>query len=624
MKQSNRRDFLRLAGVSLVTPYVLTHADAAGAVTSTHAHTMNRFAINADNPPENVFGLSVASGDPAPTGVILWTRVNPEVWSADRQLAFEVAQDEQFQQVVTQGVVQGADFGPERDHTVKIDLDGQLAPNQSYFYRFIYNETASRTGRCRTLPAEGEAVERVRFGVLTCQDYTNGYYGALAQLAQEEIDFVIHLGDFIYESSADPRFQRLPFPDRAVVLPSGQSVAFDLNDYRAIYRTYRSDRFFQMALEQHTWIVIWDDHETANDSYWDTDRDTLGAPDHPYTKDAQFGNDPARLRQLKLDSQRAWVEYVPARVQQNESAPRPWEFLQIYRRFAFGNLLDLFMTDERTYRSPHPCGEGTFGERYASGGCAAQDDPNRTLLGTEQRSWLLNGLKGSQALWKVWGNEVYQGALRVGNNDNADLYLNLDAWDGYEFERDLIMKELKSAGVRNLVLLTGDLHSYIASYLKIDYTRPRNSTQSNLVGVEFMTPAVTSANFSEIIANALNNFNEPEEQAIRRIGLRSEELVQDRQFVQEQLSAQRDPEEATTNPLDSRSALEFLVRLTNPHVKFFNSEDWGYSTIEFNRTHCEWTAYSVDKSKNSADASRKTLKRYRVPVNRVRLEEVRG
>ncbi|MEM8534501.1 MAG: alkaline phosphatase D family protein, partial [Chloroflexota bacterium] len=397
MKPMNRRTFLRVAGLSLLTPYVLTHSQATvAAQTASNALLGERwFAVNPAQEPERVFSLSVASGDPSPSGVVLWTRVNPEVWAADRPLAFEVAEDDQFQQIVASGLINGADFGPERDHTVLIDLDGNLGANQRYHYRFIYNETASRTGRCRTLPAANEDIERVRFAVLTCQDYTNGYYGAFAHLAQEEIDFVIHLGDFIYESAADPRFQRLPFPDRAVVLPSGEQVAFDLNDYRSLYQTYRSDPFFQAALEQHTWIIIWDDHETANDCYWDEERDTLGAPDHPFTTDPQFGNDPARLNQLKFDAQRAWAEYVPARVRINENATRPQDYLQIYRQFAFGSLVDLFMTDERTYRSAPPCGTGDVGERYASPGCEAQFDPERTMLGQAQRDWLVAGMKDS-------------------------------------------------------------------------------------------------------------------------------------------------------------------------------------------------------------------------------------
>lgn len=575
MPRVDRRRFLRFAGASLLTPYALARGDAS-------AQPSLDPALQA----EAVFGLSVASGDPTPSGVVLWTRVNPEVWSARRVLTFEVALDEQFQQVALRGRVLGRNFGPDRDYTVRIDLDGRLAANQVYFYRFIYNQVASRTGRCRTLPAPGAPVEQVRFGVLTCQDYTNGYYGAFAHLAQEEIDFVLHLGDFIYESAADPRFQFLPFPDRAIVLPSGQTVAFGLDDYRFIYLTYRADPLLQAALERHTWIYTWDDHETANDCYWDYARNTLGAPDHPFTTDPQFGNDPALLTQLKLDAQRAWAEYVPTRVRINPEATHPHEYTRIYRSFAFGDLADLFMTDERTYRSSHPCGEGDVGERYASTGCAAQDDPSRSMLGVEQRDWLLASVPASQALWKVWGNPVMQGALKIGPTENTDLYVNLDAWDGYEYERSLIMSEFKRVGLRNLIVLTGDLHSYLAAYLKIDYARPLNSNQSNVVGVEFMTPAVTSANFKEILQN-LRPTDDPEEQAIRHIG--------------------------------PRALLERVVRVTNPHVVFFNSEDWGYAVVEFNRAYCEYTAYAIDKSQNSADAPKQLLRRLRVPIDQIKI-----
>ena len=366
------------------------------------------------------------------------------------------------------------------------------------------------------------------------------------------------------------------------MLPSGEQVAFDLNDYRSLYRTYRLAPFFQAALEQHTWIIIWDDHETANDCYWDEERDTLGAPDHPFTTDPQFGNDPARLNQLKFDAQRAWAEYVPARVRINENAIHPQDYLQIYRQFAFGSLVDLFMTDERTYRSAPPCGTGDFGERYASPGCEAQFDPERTMLGQEQRDWLIAGMKDSQALWKAWGNEVFQGAFKLGPVDD------LDAWDGYEQERVLIARELRDADVRNLVVLTGDLHSYMVSYLKVDYSKWWNFGRSNMVGVEFMTPSVTSANFKDIIENAALHMS-AEEQALQEVG--------------------------------TDSLIEDLVRVTNPHVKFFNSEYGGYATVEFHRHYCEHTTYDIGKSQNSANVAKRELHRLPVPVNRVLIKD---
>jgi alkaline phosphatase D len=568
MNNITRRGFLRLSGIGLVTPYILLS-------NSSSAHTYHSmFQIDPTQNAEDVFGLSIASGDPTPTGVILWTRVNPEAWTEGDNLAFEVALDPKFSQVVAQGMVASGDFGSERDYTVKVDLDGRLTPNRYFYYRFIYHQTASRTGRCRTLPQPAESLDRIKFAVLTCQDFANGYYGAFSHLSQEtDVDFVVHLGDFVYETAAT---SNTSYPDRLIILPSGAPVSFGLDDYRAIYRTYRSDSFMQRAMEHHTWINIWDDHETANDSYWDYERDTVGVPDHPFTNDAQYGNDPLRLRQLKLDSQRAWSEYIPARVTVNEGATHPHQFLQIYRKFQFGQLVELFMTDQRTYRSSHPCGEGQIGDRYASFGCDQQFNGDRTMLGKSQRNWLLEGVTGSSSLWKVWGNEVFQAPFRLTQTDRS-LYINLDAWDGYVSEREYLVRQFKRANVRNLVVLTGDLHTSIASYLKVNYAiDPLNLLQSNMVGVEFMTPAVTSANIKQLIGN-----------------------------------------------LDIAVDIsEVVVRLTNPHIRFFDGEYWGYSTVEFNGEYCEYTVFDIDKSQNNGNVRKRVLKRLRVPVNRVRINEV--
>jgi len=298
-------------------------------------------------------------------------------------------------------------------------------------------------------------------------------------------------------------------------------------------------------------------------------------PDHPLTNNPEFGNDSTRLRQLKLDSQRAWTEYVPARVKINNGATHPHQYLQIYRKFQFGNLLELFMTDQRTYRSSHPCGEETFGDRYASLGYSQQFDGNRTMLGRDQRDWLLQAVIGSNSLWKVWGNEVFQAPLRL-TQTTRSLYINLDAWDGYASERSFIVRQFKQADVRNLIVLTGDLHTALASYLKINYTiDPFNLLRANMVGVEFMTPAVTSSNLGQL-------FDIP------------------------------------SIPIDFS---EFAVRLTNPHIRFFNSAYWGYSTVEFNSQYCEYTVFDIDKSQNYGNVRKRVYKRLRVPVNNVRIVE---
>lgn len=584
----SRRAFLRKAGLGLLTPYILL-TDAEAHRTRWRATGNDAFAFNRFRPSTWTFPQSVASGDPTPSGVVLWTRINPGAHSPSSQLGFQVALDPSFRRMVTQGVIEASHITSAGDYTVRVDLDGRLSSNAVYYYRFIYNQTASRTGRCRTLPAPGEAIDSVRFAVVTCQDFTNGYYGAFSHIAIDpRIDFVVHLGDFIYDSVGDPRFQSLPYADRRLILPSRQPVVFDLQDYRALYRRYRSDPWLQMAMEYHTWVVTWDDHETANDCYWDYERDTLGAPDHPFQVDPTFGNDPARLRGLKLAAQQAWTEYLPTRALFDAGASHPHDALVIYQNMLFGDLVELFMTDERTYRTPHPCGETGIGGRNLARDCAQRRDPGATMLGATQRDWFVDGLVGSSAIWAAWGNEVFLGELTVGTPDRSQIFLSLDAWDGYVAERVALFEALRNGGRKNVVALTGDLHSYLASYLKIDYADPSNENADNVLGVEFMTPSVTSSNLKE----QFQVENPPEPGPGVRTGLAPQYL------------------------------LEGFVRAANPHVQFFNSQDFGYSTVEFTRAHCEYTAYAVDKTKDQFRPPRQTIRRIRVPRDEVRMQNL--
>lgn len=569
----DRRRFLSALGVAGGGLLVSWQAQAVSWVNLGQAPLDTR---NLRTDSARVFDLSVSSADPSETGVILWTHIAPTALRGGEPLYLQVALDANFQTLLLQAQVGANDINDQRDHTVKVDLDGQLPATASggpYFYRFIYDGTVSRTGRCRTLPATSAQRKRLKFGLLTCQDYTNGYYGALAHVARDEsIDYVLHLGDFIYETAGDPRFQSLPFADRTMVLPSGGLVALDLADYRFIYRTYRSDPNLQAVMERHTFVCVPDDHETANDSYWDYARDTLGAPDHPYTTDPKYGNSPALLRQLKLDSQRAWSEYVPARVGFDPQATHPFEALKVFRRFNFGGFLDLFMIESRTYRSPHPCGEGDALQRYLPLGCTAFNNGDRTLLGAEQRNWLIAGLTGSRATWKLMGNQTFLGRLAVTLAGAQLAPINVDAWDGFAAERRALTGALREAKVRNFLVATGDLHTHMASNIKHDYGNLNPLDVGNFVGAEFMTPSVTSSTLAEGIA--------------------------------------ADADEGTRILL-GRALAAPTVRLNNPHIQFFDSSRQGYSTLELTDNHAEWVSYVVDKNVNDPAASRKCISRQR-------------
>ncbi len=571
---TSRRQFLQTAGVGLLTPWVLSSATTS-APTNSHDTA-------------SVFSSSIASGDPSPTGVILWTRIDPAAFQPNVPLSFEVATDDAFSKVVVRGEIPAGGLGPNGDYTARVDLDGHLAAGRRYAYRFLYDGVTSRVGHCRTLPGPNAFVWRLRLGVITCQDYTNGYYGAFAHLAATDLDFVLHLGDFIYETAGDPRFQSLPYPDRTFALPSGARAASSLEDYRFLYRKYRSDPLLQKLLEQHTFITIWDDHETANDCYWDYARDTLGAPDHPFVVDHPNGGDPAQLRGLKLAAQQAWSEYVPARVTFNSQATHPFQALSIYRQFKFGRLMELFATDERTYRDEFPCG---VEKRNLAPGCPEQSNPQRSMLGDTQREWFLNGVTQSTSQWKVWANEVFLGQLKVGREDGLRLFATVDAWDGFEAERRQILTQVRDAGVRNFVALTGDLHTYMASLLKVDYSRRSNTLGSNVVGVEFMTPAITS---TTLIQRLINNLTRADKQTL---ALPNDAV---RQF----------------------NLLENLVRTANPHVHFFNSQEWGYSLVDFTPWDCTYSAYSVSTAVNNANAAQQLIRKIRVPVNQAKFVDV--
>lgn len=566
MKNINRRSFISYLAAAMVTPYVVTYS--SGRANASLVPPGAPLLLDS----ERVFPQSIASGDPTPSGVILWTRIAPSAYIATENLIVQVASDAQFTQLVFESFVPAAEISEASDYTVKLDLDTHLQAYKRYYYRFIYANTVSRTGRCRTAPPYGADVNGLKLALLTCQDYTNGYYGALDYVAKDDtIDYVLHLGDFIYESAGDPRFQSLPFADRMIQLPSDGIVAMDLTDYRHLYRTYRSDPNLQRALESHTFIMTRDDHETANDAYWDYQRDTLGAPDHPYTVDAQYGNDPLKLSQLMLDSQQAWAEYVPIRVQVNEGATHPHQFLKHYRRVQLGNLIDLFMLDTRTYRSAHACGEKDFFGRYFPLGCSAWKDDDQTLMGGEQRDWLFNGLSQSKARWKVLGNQTYMGSLglQVGKNK---IPFNVDAWDGFDYERIEMAKQVREHRVENFVVLTGDLHTFMASHVKVDYLNRSIFNYDNFIGVEFMTPSVTSAGLFDMLK------------------------------LQTPKGAVQWLAQGLTNA---------AVRLTNPHVRYFNTVQNGYSTIEFRDDYCEWKAWAIDKNINSNTQKATLLRQYR-------------
>lgn len=560
---------------------------------------------------ETVFPQSVASGDPTSDGAILWTRIEPDTYGPSTPLMVEVAGDESFVEP-QRSFVPGEALPAEHDHTVKVDLDVSdidLNADERYYYRFIYDGTESQTGTFRTLPAEDARPESVRFAVVTCQDYLYGNFGAYHYIAESDLDFILDLGDFIYEY-AKRRPGSRTYPGRDIEFPSRGKKATTLEDYRYLYRKYHSDPHLQRALEQHARIFTWDDHEFANDIYWD-DNGVPRAPDHPADEGE---NGISRLVEAAL---KAWWEYTPTRAKYDEDATRLNDRLRIHRSFQFGDLLTLVVTDERLFKTQPDanCAEtrlsASISDRFLNRlpFCYVNKDPTETMLGEAQREWFVDQVVEAPGLWTAWANEVLTLPARVGigpfSLDPSD-----EAWDGYESEREEIMHRIKYADVENFITLTGDMHSYLVGYQRLDYpsafrewlTHPDPVTeQSRRVGVELMTPAMTSVNIAEKFGESFSSYvpRSAEERFPRTVDLL-------RRIV--------------------GRAFEHLFRnatlLAMPHIEAFNSREWGYSVVELTRTECTHWAYSVDKIADPTESDRSLINAVCVPEGTVDIETV--
>lgn len=537
---------------------------------------------------EAAFPQAVASGGPTPAGAIVWTRIAEAAYEPDTPIGLQVtpAPDRQtpndeadFETAETQHFrIDGSKLTAEFDYTLSVDLDGELESDRFFFYRFVYDGDASPVGRLRTLPDPDADPDRLRVACASCNNYLHGYYGAFSHIAREDVDYLVHLGDFLYEYGGSGAQ-----PGRDIQLPSGNGVAHTLSDFRTLHRTYRADEHMQSALQRHTLVMTWDDHEIVNNRWWNYEAG------HPNTASHPYGDDPERMRRLYVEGIKALTEYLPFRVEYDPEAEHLHERFRLYRSFRFGRLAELFMTDERLYRSPPP--EDEFGQRdTATPPSREADDPDRTMLGSDQREWFLDGVTDSAATWKLWGNSVLNAALKATNlGDSGSFTINYDAWDGYEHERRHLMGEFQRAakargGPLNLVTLTGDMHAYVAAYTKTDYRSvesqpPLPGASETRVGVEFMTPAISSDNLGA----------------------------------------------STPTPADiEEDAVEAAIESQNPHVEWFNWSRHGYSTIECTDDAVLYTAYEVDRTVDSADASRRILRSYRVPEGSVQIQELQG
>ncbi|MFB4425581.1 alkaline phosphatase [Streptomyces sp. QL37] len=406
------------------------------------------------------FTLGVASGDPTSDGVVLWTRLAPEPFAQDGlggmpakpvRVHYEVSLDERFRRVVRRGSVVAT---PELAHSVHPEIHG-LAPDRTYWFRFKAGSAISPVGRTRTTPAPSADPRELKFAFASCQAWQDGYFTAYQHMAQEDLDLVVHLGDYLYEHG-------LKTNKRGVTTdPKFHTETLDLARYRLQYGLYKSEAPLREAHGNFPWIMTFDDHEVENNWAGET---------------SENDEDPKTFLRRRAEAFQALYEHAPLRRPQLPEGPD----VQMYRRLPYGRLADFTMLDTRQYRDDQACGDGR------SADCDDRFDTDRTLLGARQRDWVLKGFSRSQARWQILGNQAPMGQTDLDPGPATEVFM--DPWDGYVAERNRLLAEADTRGVRNLVVITGDRHQNYAWDLKRDYADPESAT----VGSEFVGTSITS------------------------------------------------------------------------------------------------------------------------------------
>jgi alkaline phosphatase D len=408
--------------------------------------------------PAGLFTLGVASGDPLPDSVILWTRLVPDPVRADGMpdvpvpVQWSVATDEEFGEVVATGE---AVADPAFAHSVHVDATG-LEPDTWYWYRFSVGDAVSPVGRTRTAPAIGTDVERLNFAFASCQNFQNGFFTAYQHLAGEDLDLVLFLGDYIYEDG--------PVTE-GVARTYVTGAPTDLDGYRLRYGEYKADPLLQLAHARFPWVITWDDHEVQNNYAGDVP-DGAGQEATP------------EMHARRAAAYQAFYEHMPLRLEPPDDGA-----LTIYHDLSWGDLATFYVLDGRQYRTDQAC------DRPLDIGptCAEVDDPEQTMLGAEQEAWLGERLAASATTWNVLvqGTMVARTLMStdpLGGSDQPSL--QFDQWDGYPVARERLLDQL--AGASNPVILTGDYHAAFTAAVA------RASDPDTPVVPEFVTTGLSS------------------------------------------------------------------------------------------------------------------------------------
>ena len=433
-----------------------TRARKTGSTTTTTTEPELEEAPPATGIDGDPFLLGVASGDPLPTSVILWTRLVTDLTDPtgqgglgdrDHAVLWEVATDEDFTEIVKSGTEPApAEFG----HSVHVDAHG-LAADTWYWYRFRIGDHMSPAGRTRTTPEDDEPVDELRLAFASCQLRTAGYWTSYPHLVKGEPDVVFFLGDYIYEYPGGTG-------DLAIPLEAEPTT---LADYRVLYAAYQRDASLQAAHAAAPWVITWDDHEVENN----------------YAADiAEKPEDQAGFTERRIAAYQAFWEAHPIRIE----PPAEDGSLRIYRSFQWGTLARFFVLDGRQYRSDQVCGDHVATNRTE---CPELGDPTHTMLGPAQEIWLAEGLKSTDAIWTVLAQQTVVKSLVLG-----DIVLNVDQWDGYPAARSHLLDSIYQAGLRNVVVLTGDIHAGGAADLRM----PDATTEGEIVAHELVGPGISS------------------------------------------------------------------------------------------------------------------------------------
>jgi alkaline phosphatase D len=506
----------------------------------------------ADAAGNRYFKHGVASGDPHPHSVILWTRVSPTAAATPGSgkgprvsVTWQVAKDPAFKNVVRRGTFE---TGAGRDHTVKLEV-GRLSPRTLYFYRFRYDGVFSRVGRTQTAPAVTATPENLRFGVASCANYQAGYFSAYRGLAdRDDLDAIIHMGDYVYEYGSGEYGLGMGQVDVRPHDPTHEMVS--LEDYRRRYAQYRQDADLQRLHAKYAFISTIDDHEVADNS-WDG-----GAVNHDPATEGDYV-------ERRKRAYRALDEWMPIRLGATVALG---DGMRVYRRLQFGTLAELSMLELRQYRDEMVAVVPTPGPNPDAG----VDDPDRTITGPNQMVFLKDALASDRAQWKIIGNPLMITPVSysdlpsdvvgpitdmIGNVVPTDgATYNTDQWDGYTDDRREVFEFLRDQGIHDTVFITGDIHSGWACDLPVEAaTYP---VTGETVGVEFVGTSVTSNNLKDY----------------------------------------------TDSPARTTSlAVEAALTTANSHVKYLNFDDHGFSVLDVTseRTQMDWYVISARDDKDA-------------------------